>query len=100
MSESLVAAMRVVAEKGRKAGRPGCYRWSSVWWHLQSKFERSGRWGSTTANQETALRSIQYSRNMLILYRDMRDHPEHYARKPQYLKGNSVSDWQWMENRT
>lgn len=71
-----------------------------MWWHLQSKWERLGPWGNTTHNQETALRSIQYSRNMLMLYRDIRDYPEHYARKPEYINGNSVTDWQWMQKRT
>lgn len=94
-AETLVDAMRSVAAKGRKAGVPGCYRWSSVWWHLESKWERLVGNGD-----ESALRSIQYSRNMLTLYRDMRDYPEHYARKPKYINGNSVTDWQWMQKRT
>jgi len=64
-----------------------------VWWHLQSK------WTRLVGNGD-GLDCIRYSRNMLMLYRDMRDYPEHYARKPQYINGNSVTDWQWMQKRT
>lgn len=69
------------AEMGRRSPPPECYRWRAVWWHLESK----RRYPSAPA-------SLQYSRNMLGLRRDMIARQEHFRRKPREL-----TDWQWSQ---
>jgi hypothetical protein len=71
------------AEMGWRAAPPEQYRWRALWWHLESK----RRYPSAAA-------SLQYSRNLLDLRRDMLARPEHYAKKR-----TDLTDWQWMQNR-
>ncbi len=71
---------------GWKVPPPERYRWHAIWWHLESK-----------RGYPSAPASLQYASNQLALRRDMLARPDYYARKPQYYRGNSISDWQWMK---
>ena len=78
--QALHDAMREVAERGRREGKPNCYYWHAVWWRLHAK---------ESANSAECRR---YSENQRRLFWDMKNRPDHYT---SWKRPDGVTDWQW-----
>ena len=65
----------------RREYPPYCYLRRSLWWQVESN-----------RGYPSAADSLQYSRNQLLLYRDMLARPKHYGRKPA-----DMTDYQWSQ---
>ena len=69
MSEKIIAAMREASRRAHQTGWPECYYWQAVWWRLSAMMSRSSG-------------PAMHSRNIMQLYRDIKNRPDHYKRKP------------------
>ncbi|MGZ8220048.1 MAG: hypothetical protein ACXWT0_00220 [Methylobacter sp.] len=78
---TLQEAMCHAGEMEHKEGWPRCYYWRAVWLRLHAKESANPR------------EQLQYSRNQMVLYRDIIERrPEHYN---SWKRPNGMSDWQW-----
>lgn len=78
--ENIRRALEMAASRGRAEGWPRCYYWAAVWWRLHAKESKAPR------------DPLQYSRNLMSLYRDIERRPEHYKSR---RRPDGMSDWQW-----
>lgn len=73
-------AMRTAAERGKAEGWPRRYYWAAVWWRLHAR------------ESKNSSEVLSYSRNQILLYRDIKLRPEHYR---DWKRPHGMSDWQW-----
>lgn len=76
--------LRVLDPVARRGHPPHCYLWIALWWRKEA-----------SRGYPSATTSAEYSRNQLLLFRDMLAHPAYYRSKP-----TKFTDWQWMQKRT
>jgi hypothetical protein len=91
--ERISEAQRYVCRRRDREGRPNCYYWIAVWLELEAK--RGYDHKPIDSDLTSADLSLKYASSQRRLFWDMKARPRHYARKPKYLCGNEVSDWQW-----
>lgn len=73
-------AMRYASARRAAEGWPRCYYWESVWWRLSARESKNPR------------EQLGSSRNMMRLYQDIQQRPEHYQ---SLNRPHGISDWQW-----
>jgi hypothetical protein len=71
-------AMIYAANMESISGWPKCYFWRAVWWRLHSR---------ESMNKSDP---FKYSRNLVMLYNDIKFRRNHYIGKPK-----EKTDWEW-----